>query len=80
MPRHERGSIKSLRELSSGRSGVRMLETLLTLDAGWLARPQKERRSVRVVGVGKFAIAAMMSALTEYPCCVSCIPANRTFV
>ena len=56
---------KSLRELSSGCSGVRTLETLLILDASWLVRPQKERRSIRVMGIGKFAIAAMMLALTE---------------
>ena len=42
----------------------------------WFVRPIKERRSVRLLGVGKLVIASTMSLLMEYPSEVSTRPAS----
>ena len=67
---------KSLRVLRSGCSGVRAGASSLVHVVSWLVRPIKERRSVRLLGVGKLVIASMMSLLMEYPSEVSMKPAK----
>jgi hypothetical protein len=71
---------KSLRELSNGLKGARTVAISLVLDASWFTSPQKERRSERLLGVGKFEIASVISELMEYPVDVSLKPANCTSV
>ena len=62
--------------LRSSRSGVRAGASSLVHVLSWLVRPIKERRSVRLLGVGKLVIASMMSLLMEYPSEVSMKPAK----
>ena len=50
--------------LRSGRRGVRRLAIVAVVDESWLTNPTNERRSVRLVGVGKFVIASMMDGST----------------
>ena len=49
------------RVLSNGRSGANTFAMSLVLEESWLTRPKKERRSVRMLGVGNCAIASVMS-------------------
>ena len=46
--------------LRRGRSGASSPEMAAVLATSWLTRPKKERISVRLVGVGKFAIASVI--------------------
>lgn len=54
--------LKSFRELNRGLKGARMFTIWLVLDANW---SKNNRRSVQLLGVGKFDIAAVMSLLIE---------------
>ena len=56
---------KSLHELKSSLRGARMFAILHVLDANWLVRPKNNQTSVRLLGVGKFDVAAVMSLLME---------------
>ena len=53
--------------LNSGRSGSNSSAILSVLVDSWLANPKKDRRSVRVAGVGNFMIASVISVSTLYP-------------
>ena len=55
----------SFRELRSGHSGASTVARSLVLEASWFTRPQNERRSVRLLGVGKLAMASVMPGLIE---------------
>lgn len=63
-----------MRELNSGRRGANAVVIFLVLEASWLTSPQKERKSVRLLGVGKLAMASVISELIEYPSEVSSKP------
>ena len=64
--------------LSSGRMGAKRCASVSVLAESWLARPTNERRSVRLVGVGKLEIASVMDLLMEYPCADCRNPAKVT--
>ena len=49
--------------LSSGCIGAKRWASVSVLAESWLARPTNERRSVRLVGVGKLEIADVVSVL-----------------
>ena len=55
--------VNSFFVLSSGRSGASSPATDAVLAESWLTRPKKERRSVRLVGVGKLDIASGVSRI-----------------
>ena len=67
---------KSFRVLRSGRSGTSAGASSFVQVVNWFVRPIKERRSVRLLGVGKLVIASTMSLLMEYPSEVSTRPAS----
>ena len=71
---------KSLRVLSRGLRGARMFDIWLMLDANWFVRPRNDLRSVRLPGVGKFDMAAVMSLLMEYRSGDNLNPAKGTSV
>ena len=48
---------------SSGRRGDSSLATATVLADSWLSKPMKERRSVWLAGVGKFAMVCVMAGL-----------------
>ena len=52
--------VNSFFVLSSGRSGASSPATDAVLAESWLTRPKKDRRSVRLVGVGKLDIASVI--------------------
>ena len=51
--------------------GARIFDIWLVLDANWFVKPKNDLRSVRLPGVGKVDMAAVMSLLMEYPSGVS---------
>ena len=51
--------MKSFFVLRRGRSGAKSAATVSVLAKSWLTSPKKERRSVRLVGVGNLAIASV---------------------
>ena len=57
--------IKSFLVLRRGLNGLRMWAMVLVLADSWLASPMKERRSVRLDGVGKLAMASAMWGSTR---------------
>ena len=71
--------MNSFRVLSSGCSGANTYAMSLVLEVGWLTRPKKEQKSVRLLGVGNCAMALVMSVLMEYPSGVSMNPAKCAF-
>ena len=46
--------------LRRGLSGVNNVATVLILEDNWLTSPKKERKSVRLVGMGNCDIASVM--------------------
>ena len=56
--------MKSFFVLRRGRSGISKEETVLVEVDNWFTNPKKDRRSVRLVGVGKFEIASVIDLST----------------
>ena len=52
--------VNSFFVLSRGRRGVSSSASVALLADSWFARPTKDRRSVRLVGVGNFSMASMI--------------------
>ena len=50
-----------------GRNGPNNPARVLVLAANWLASPKNARRSVRLVGVGNWAMVSMIEWSTAYP-------------
>ena len=55
---------KSLWVLSKGHSGASIVVNSFVLDASWLTNPKNDLRSVRLLGIGNFDIASVISLLT----------------
>ena len=64
--------------LKSGRSGDNRSDMLDVDDDSWLTTPMKERRSVRLVGVGKLSIACVIDGSIRYPADERWKPAKLT--
>ncbi len=68
------------RSVEGGVVLVLPLSMLLVLAANWFTRPKKDRRSVRLLCVGKREIASVISSLMVYPSGVRMNPANNAVV
>ena len=64
--------------LSNGHRGPSRPASALVLAVSWLANPKKARRSMRLEGFGKWAIAFVIDASMLYPSWERLNPANVT--
>ena len=66
--------------LRSGRNGARSPARADVLADNWFASPKKDRKSVRLEGVGNIDIAVVIELSIWYPSADMVNPAKLTFV
>lgn len=64
--------------LRSGRNGASKVAMVGVLADSWFTRPMKDRRSVRLAGVGNSVIARVIDGSIWYPFCYRINPAKLT--